>query len=577
VLLLSNAFGGATMAAYCWLRDRGIRTAFQPATSAAAMLDADLWYAPDLIVAPTLTTRVPPELFGKVVINHPGRIGDRGASSIDWGRWRRERFGGTTLLLAADGWDTGDIVHTTTFPYPTGPATKSWIYSYLNRPALLRGLERLVGEPPPEPRALDYAHADVLGRWNDVLRASDCTVDWSLPADEIVWRCAARDGAPGVRAELLGEVVSVFDVHPAGPVRGEPGAVVGWLPDSAIRVAAGPVGADGRRGSVWIGYVKAAGFKQPAAWWLAGRPVQRSADEPVPYRPVTTRLRGSVAVITAAAYNGAWSTGFCRAVAAAVAAAARRTDVDQIVLRGGGTGPFSNGIHLNHVYGAPGGSTAEARANIRAINEVALALFQARRDGVAVLVLLDGDAGAGGAFLSLCADAVVAVPGRTFNYHYVGMGGLTGSEFHTLTLPARMPDEDARAGLLHDCLPLSAHQAHRQGLVDYLAPEGLTGADLTEWMHEFAINHRDAGKRADRQRWRPLPTEAELAATQERELRRIDADFASQEFQAALADFVLKRRGAPPRAATEYRGAYPGSSRIRSVSMSGSESWWVSA
>src|SRR4029077_19407538 len=86
VLLLSNAFGGATMAAYCWLRDRGIQTVFQPADSSAAMVAADLRYGPDLLIAPTLTARVPTELLGRVVINHPGRLGDRGASSIDWGR-----------------------------------------------------------------------------------------------------------------------------------------------------------------------------------------------------------------------------------------------------------------------------------------------------------------------------------------------------------------------------------------------------------------------------------------------------------------------------------------------------------
>ncbi|GIF70964.1 enoyl-CoA hydratase-related protein [Asanoa siamensis] len=558
VLLLSNGFGGATMAAYCWLRDRGIQTAFQPAGSGAAMVDADLWYGPDLIFAPTLTAKVPAELFGKVVINHPGRIGDRGASSIDWGRWRRERFGGTTLLLAADGWDTGDIVHTTTFAYPAEPATKSWIYANPNRAAMLRGLAHLVDEVAPTPRPLDYAHADVLGRWNDVLRLGDATIDWSLTADEVVWRAAARDGAPGVLASLLGQSLRVYDVHPAGPARGDQGAVVGWLPDGAIRVATGPAGADGRRESVWIGYVRDGAFKQPASWWLRGQrghcPVWE--DGAVPYRPVTTTQRGAVAVITASAYNGAWSTFFCHAVAAAIAAVARRPDVEQIVLRGGGTGPFCNGINLNHVYAAPAGMEAEARANIRAINEVALALFQARRDGISVLVLLDGDAGAGGAFLSLCADVAVAVPGRTFNYHYVGMGGLTGSEFHTLTLPGRMPDEVARVGLLHDCLPLSADQALRQGLVDYLAPEGLSGPDLTEWVYELAANHGHPGKQADRQRWRPLPTEAELAETQERELRRIDADFASEEFQSAVTNFVLKRGGTAPRAATEYRGAY---------------------
>ena len=557
VLLLSNAFGGATMAAYCWLRDRGIQAAFQPATSPEAMVEAHRWYGPDLVFAPTLTTRVPDDLLGRVVINHPGRLGDRGASSIDWGRCRREPFGGTTLLLAADGWDTGDIVHTSTFRYPAGPATKSWIYAYQNRAAMLTGLERLVAEPGPVPRPLDYEHADVLGRWNDVLRQDDCTVDWSLPAEEIVWRVAARDGSPGVRTVLLGQPIHLFDVHPAGPSRGDAGEVVGWLPDSAIQVATGPVRGDGRRDSVWIGYVKTS-FKEPAAWWLRDTLGYLPAwqGDPASYRPVTTRRRGPVAVITAAPYNGAWSTGFCAAVASSIAAAARRTDVDQIVLCGGGGGPFGNGINLNHVYAARAGIAAEAQANIRAINEVALAMFRARRDGVPVIALMDGDAGAGGAFLSLCADVVVAVPGRTFNYHYAGMGGLTGSEFHTLTLPARVPDAQARAALLHDCLPLSAFQAQRQGLVDYLAPEGLAGDDLMEWVHEFALNHRAAGKRADRARWRPLPTEAELAATQDRELARIDRDFASPEFQSAVANFVLKRATAPPTAAIEFRAAY---------------------
>jgi putative two-component system hydrogenase maturation factor HypX/HoxX len=119
-----------------------------------------------------------------------------------------------------------------------------------------------------------------------------------------------------------------------------------------------------------------------------------------------------------------------------------------------------------------------------------------------------------------------------------------------------MADEAARAALLHECLPLSAHQAHRQGLVDYLAPEGLQARDLTDWIHEFAVNYRHPAKQLDHQRWRPLPTEAELAATQQRELRRIDHDFASPAFQSALSNFVLKRGGPPPTAATEYRGAY---------------------
>ena len=257
VLLLSNAFGGATMAAYCWLRDRGIRTAFQPAGSASAMIAADLQYGPDLLFAPTLTARVPDELLGRVVINHPGRIGDRGASSIDWGRYRRERFGGTTLLLAAEGWDTGDVVYTATYPYPAEPATKSWIYSHLNRAAMLRGLEHLTGgrttgRPSarlrPRRRPREVERPDAPGR----LHASTgrCRRRRS---------CGGRPPAtvrPVCGRELLGRAVHLYDVHVAGPTRADEGQVVGWIADAAIRVAVGPRDGDGLRESVWIGFVK---------------------------------------------------------------------------------------------------------------------------------------------------------------------------------------------------------------------------------------------------------------------------------------------------------------------------------
>jgi putative two-component system protein, hydrogenase maturation factor HypX/HoxX len=544
VLLLSNAFGGATMAAYCWLRDRGIETAFHPAGGAESMIAADVRYGPDLLFAPTLTARVPGELLGRVIINHPGRIGDRGASSIDWGRYRREPFGGTTLLLAAEGWDTGDVVYTATYPYPDEPATKSWIYSHLNRAAMLRGLEQLTAGSLPTARPLDYQHCDVLGTWNDPMRQGDCTIDWSVPAEEIVWRAAARDGAPGVLTELLGRPAHIYDVHPGGPTRADRGHVVDWIPDAAIRVAAGPRAGNGIRESVWIGYVKPAmtedghpTFKQPAAWWLreaVGDPLP-PATEPRPYpgyRPVTTQQRGSVAVITASAYNGAWSTSFCHSVAATVDAAAGRPEIDRIVLRGGGADPFGNGIHLNHIYAASrrggrrdAGGTGPRARGLRAAKAL-------RRE----------------------AEANI----RAINYHYQGMDGLTGSEFHTLTLPFRMMDEAARNRLLTECLPLSAFQAHRQGLVDYLVPEGVVGRDLLAWTLEFAARHRQLAADDDLRHWRPLPSEEDLAATQDRELRTIDRDFASPGFQAALEGFVLKRRGAPPVAATEYSGAYDG-------------------
>lgn len=105
------------------------------------------------------------------------------------------------------------------------------------------------------------------------------------------------------------------------------------------------------------------------------------------------------------------------------------------------------------------------------------------------------------------------------------MGGLPRSEFHTLSLPFRVMDEQARNRLLDKCLPLSAavrdglegivrgrtgaliaHQAHRWGLVDYLLPDGIGGCDLTDWITEFANRHRRLALPDDLQHWRSPPT-----------------------------------------------------------------------
>jgi putative two-component system protein, hydrogenase maturation factor HypX/HoxX len=572
VLLLADGFGGMTMAAYTRLRDLGAQVCFRAPTGPEDMLASYRELSPDLVFAPTLTKRVPEELYGRVVINHPGRLGDRGPSSIDWARLRGERLAGHTLLAADEGWDEGPVLTTETIRYPDDPAlTKSWLYSRLHRAATLRGLETLLtGDPHPTP--LDGDRPAVLGTWNNPVKQKDVGFDWALSADEIVRLVAARDGAPGVLVDLLGAEAYAYDVHHGGPApRGtEPGAVVETLPDGAVRVAVGPTG-DGERESVWVGCLKTPGtadrrtFKLPAAWW-----VHRRVPQPVspagsgrPFRPVRVECPDeTTAVVTAGAYNGAWSTGFCHRVDAALRAVLDDPAVDTVLFRGGGRDPFGNGIHLNHIYGSDpmlgAAMEREARENIRAINQVCERFFDLRRAGKRVIILVDGDAGAGGAFLALCGDLVIADPTVNLNPHYVGMGGLHGSEHHTWTLRQRVPDADTRHALLTECLPVSAQQAHRMGLVDEVAPGGLDAADLGEWALDVARRYTSLAAQG-RVSPPPPPSRDEQDATAETELAAIDEDFGDPGFQAALTRFVLKLPGEPPvgpAAAGEYRGAY---------------------
>jgi putative two-component system protein, hydrogenase maturation factor HypX/HoxX len=572
VLLFADGFGGMTMAAYTRLRDRGAQVCFRAPTGPDDMLAAHRELTPDLVVAPTLTKRVPVELYGEVAINHPGRLGDRGPSSIDWARTRGDRLAGHTLLWADEGWDEGPVLATETLRYPDDPSlTKSWLYSRPHRAATLRGLDALLaGDVRAAP--LDQDRPAVLGTWNNPMKQKDVGFDWTLPADEVVRLVAARDGAPGVLAELLDTEVHLYDVHLGGPAaRGaEPGEIVEVVPDGAVRVAVGP-GRGGRRDSVWVGCVKSPGtadrrtFKVPAAWWLrdTGRTVDAGPGTGTPFRPVRVELPDeTTAVVTAGAYNGAWSTAFCRRVHAALGTVLDDPRVDTVLLRGGGADPFGNGIGLNHLYGSDptlgAGMGREARRNIRAINQVCERLFELRRAGKRVTVLVDGDAGAGGAFLALCGDQVIADPGINLNPHYVGMGGLHGSEHHTWTLRRRIPDADARHALLTECLPISPQQARRAGLIDEVAPAGLDAADLGEWALDVARRYTSLAAQ-DRLRPPPPPSEADQAATAATELAAIDRDFGDPGFQAALTRFVLKLPGEPPigpAAAGEYRGTY---------------------
>ena len=54
------------------------------------------------------------------------------------------------------------------------------------------------------------------------------------------------------------------------------------------------------------------------------------------------------------------------------------------------------------------------------------------------MAAIRGNAGAGGVFLGLAADRVVAASGAVFNPHYKNMGNLFGSEYWTYLLPQRV-------------------------------------------------------------------------------------------------------------------------------------------
>ena len=111
ILLLVTAFNGLSQRAWCALREAGHDVGVQLATGAADMIEGVRRADPELIVCPFLKDRVPAEVWQKwrTVIIHPGPVGDRGPSSLDWAIAEGARTWGVTALQAVEEMDAGPI------------------------------------------------------------------------------------------------------------------------------------------------------------------------------------------------------------------------------------------------------------------------------------------------------------------------------------------------------------------------------------------------------------------------------------------------------------------------------------
>ena len=85
ILFLATAFNSLSQRLHPELTDPGHRVAVELATSRAVMPDA-VRASRRLIVAPMLKSAIPEEVWAAhtCLVVHPGPVGDRGPSSLDW-------------------------------------------------------------------------------------------------------------------------------------------------------------------------------------------------------------------------------------------------------------------------------------------------------------------------------------------------------------------------------------------------------------------------------------------------------------------------------------------------------------
>lgn len=470
ILLVASAFNSLTQRVHAELRERheiGVELALGDDLLRARVAR----FRPDLILAPMLTTAIPEDVWTgyPVFIVHPGPMGDRGPSSLDWAITEGASRWGVTVLQAVAEMDAGPIWASVEFDVPA--CGKSELYrnevSDAAVSAVLTAVQRFEsGAYVPEP--LDYSRPDVTGRLRPFLTQQVRRIDWATADTATVLRTLrAADSQPGVLDELFGREYFIHGGHNEDRLRGEPGAVIATRDGAICRATVD--------GAVWLPQLRPrrrpggpATFKQPATDALGADLPAGIAEVPVSpaeaaVRDTWSELRyredAGVGYLEFAYPGGAMDTRQCRRLLTAYREACDRP-VDVLVL-----GPerdfFSNGIHLNVIEAAedPG---AESWRNINAMNDLVEAILTTTDK--LVIAALAGNAAAGGAMLALAADHVWCRESVVLNPHYRLMG-LHGSEYWTYTLPQRVGAEVAEE-LTTRTLPVGARAAAGLGLVD---------------------------------------------------------------------------------------------------------------
>ncbi len=495
ILLIASAYNSMTQRAHAELADRGYEVSVELALGDESLREGVRRHDPHLVIAPMLTAAIPADIWSAYpcFIVHPGPVGDRGPSSLDWAIMSGARRWGVTVLQANAEMDAGDIWATAEFTVPR--CSKSSLYRTEAADAALAALLRAVarfsrGGYQPEP--LDYSRADVAGKCRPPCRQADRRIDWAAdPTSSIAAKLRAADSAPGV-LDLIGDAeYFLFGGYEDDQLRGQPGAIIARRAGAICRATAD--------GAVWIPQLRRRPlpggpptFKLPAALVL-GQSLARVPEIPAPlttspgrrtYQEISYRESAGVGYLEFSFPGGAMSTDQCRRLLAAYRHAQARPV--RVIVLGGPRDFFSNGIHLN-VIEAAADPAEESWRNINAIDDLVEAILTTT-DRLTVAAVA-GNAAAGGLMLALAADEVWCRAGAVLNPHYRLMG-LHGSEYWTYTLPRRVGDEEA-VRLTEACLPVSSASALRSGLVDRV----ITG-DVAEYRARVATLAEQAARSA---------------------------------------------------------------------------------
>ena len=218
ILFLTRSFNSLTQRLYLELTALGHEVAVEFDISDAVTIEAVALFRPALVVAPFLKRAIPEAVWRQTVclVVHPGIVGDRGPSALDWAISEGEPNGASRCCRPKAEMDAGPVWAAETFamreatqvePVPQrghrGRGARRG-----GRGAALRRDRRSRRPPTPRQRR---------GRWRPLMQQADRRIDWQRDDTQTVLR---KIRAGRWRARRARRVVR----HAVPPVRCAPRA-----------------------------------------------------------------------------------------------------------------------------------------------------------------------------------------------------------------------------------------------------------------------------------------------------------------------------------------------------------------
>ncbi len=468
ILLLCTSFNSLTQAIFTVLKDKDYKVSLAYAITKSQMKKEIKTFAPDIILSPFCKRYLPKSIYENypVYILHPGPRGDRGPNALEYGL-RKSRWA-IVWFRANKEYDSGDIFVQVDFIVRT--TYKASLYRQEIKRATIKSLDTLlknIKNNKSIPQILNPLHQQITQKQRSINWQKDSS-------DTIIKKIHQSDSYPGVKDEVLGIECYLFGAHKEDRLKGDPKEIL------AKRNGAICIGSID--GSVWITHLKEPNrFKLPSTYVLKEK-LKGVKEDRLPlifdksyatFYEISVDIREKIAYLSFNFHNGAMSSDQCIRLKYTIEYLKKECEV--LVLCGG-IDFFSNGINLNILEDSQK-QGEDGWSNINAINDVIASIIYA--DEIVTVASLSKSAGAGGVFLALACDFVVACKGVVLNPHYKTLG-LSGSEYHSYTLPKRVGEKLAKT-LLYNCLPISTNYAKSINMIDLL----ISDENYNKKLHEF--------------------------------------------------------------------------------------------